>query len=88
MIETKELTILYATKDYEALRKNFNELQKLKENIDKWFTAFNNSYSNSVLSKASYESPIRKPYNEKFDEYERLMKSFRLCNYYLEELSC
>ena len=87
MITIKELAILYAMKDYSALKNTFEELQQIKKEIDDWFTNFGLTYSNSVLMKSSYESPIRKPYNEKFDEFEIVMKTYRLCNYYLEELS-
>lgn len=82
----KELATLYAYKDINALNKILTELKQKKDDIDAWFTEFGKKHSNSVLSKAKYDSPIRKPYNDKFDEYEQLMKQFRLCNYYMEIL--
>lgn len=87
IISIKELAVTYAMKDSASLRNIFKGLEHLKENIDIWFTNYNNSYSNSVMMKASYESAIRQPYNEKFKEYEELMMSYRLCKYYIEELS-
>lgn len=87
MNEIKELALLYALKERGSLLKKLEEFKTLKETIDLWFTDYNNSYSNSVMMKASFDSPIRQPYNKKFKEYEELMKSYRLCNYYIEELS-
>ena len=82
----KGYSILYALKEKEKLKKIFKSLFEQKKVIDDWFTDFGNSYSNSVLSKAGYYSDIRKPYNEKFDEYEILMREYRTVNYYLELL--
>jgi hypothetical protein len=83
----KEYSILYALKEKEKLQVIFEDLVKQKIDIDQWFVDFGNKYSNSVLSKAPYESVIRKPYNEKFDEYEELMLKYRSVNYYLELLN-
>lgn len=82
----KEYALLYALKEKEKLLTLFEGLSKQKDEIDKWFTDFGNKYTNSVLTKASYYSDIRKPYNKKFDEYEALMSEYRLVNYYLELL--
>lgn len=79
-------SILYALKEKEKLKEIFKSLSEQKKVIDDWFTDFGNSYSNSVLSKAGYYSDIRKPYNEKFDEYSVLMREYRVVNYYLELL--
>jgi hypothetical protein len=80
-------SILYALKEKEKLKEIFKSLSEQKKVIDDWFTDFGNSYSNSVLSKAGYYSDIRKPYNEKFDEYEDLMLKYRSVSYYLELLN-
>tara|TARA_B110000503_G_C6797240_1_gene269627 strand:+ start:220 stop:483 length:264 start_codon:yes stop_codon:yes gene_type:complete len=77
---------LYALKERGKLEALFECLKVQKMNIDEWFTVFGNTYSNSVLMKASYDSDIRRPYNEKFEEYEILMADYRSCNYYLELL--
>lgn len=82
----KEYSILYALKEKGKLKEIFKSLSEQKKVIDDWFTDFGNKYSNSVLMKASYDSEIRKPYNEKFDEYELLMREYRAVNYYLELL--
>ena len=79
-------SILYALKEKEKLKEIFKSLSEQKKVIDDWFTDFGKSYSNSVLSKAPYYSDIRKPYNEKFDEYSVLMREYRVVSYYLELL--
>ena len=83
----KEYSILYALKEKGKLKTIFKDLTEQKKVIDDWFTDFGNKYSNSVLSKAPYYSDIRKPYNEKFDEYEDLMLKYRSVSYYLELLN-
>jgi hypothetical protein len=82
----KEYSILYALKEKEKLKEIFKSLSKQKKVIDDWFEDFGNSHTNSVLMKSSYDSPVRKPYNEMFDEYEILMREYRTVNYYLELL--
>ena len=82
----KDYSILYALKEKDKLKEIFKSLSEQKKVIDDWFTDFGYKYSNSVLSKAPYESAIRKPYNDKFDEYEELMLKYRTVSYYLELL--
>lgn len=73
-------------KERDKLSVIFEGLVQQKKVIDDWFTDFGNRYTNSVLMKASYDSPVRKPYNEKFDEYSVLMREYRTVRYYLELL--
>lgn len=82
----KQYATLYAMKERNKLSVIFDGLIQQKKVIDDWFTDFGNRYTNSVLMKASYDSPIRKPYNDKFDEYSVLMREYRMVNYYLERL--
>lgn len=83
----KEYSILYALKEKDKLKTIFESLTEQKKVIDDWFTNFGKKYSNSVLMKASYNSDIRKPYNDKFVEYEDLMLKYRSVSYYLELLN-
>jgi hypothetical protein len=82
----KQYALLLAMKERDKLSVIFEGLVQQKKVIDDWFTDFGNRYTNSVLMKASYDSPVRKPYNEKFDEYSVLMREYRTVRYYLELL--
>jgi len=81
-----QYAILYAMKERDKLSVILDKLIQQKKVIDDWFTDFGNRYTNSVLMKASYDNPVRKPYNDKFDEYEILMREYRTVSYYLEIL--
>jgi hypothetical protein len=83
----KELSILYALKEKHKLIKILSSIEVSKYILDKWFTDFNLTYSNSILNKSSYYSDIRKPYNDKYEEYISVMDNYRACTYYINRLS-
>jgi hypothetical protein len=80
------LSVLYGLKEKFQLQKALSELQLELNYINEWFNSYNQKYSNSVMTKAGYDDPIRKPYNEMFDRYEKTVEQFRLAKYYLEIL--
>lgn len=84
MTNASELSLMYKVKDKKKLKQKLRELECEKNSISNWFINYNKKYSNSVLLKADYDSDIRKPYNEKWVEYERNIELYRVCCYYLE----
>jgi hypothetical protein len=86
MHTVNEIATLYALKDKEQLREIFYELQLHIDNLNNWFDGYIKSFSDSEWSNAPFNSDIRKPYNEKFDQYEDFLKLFRVARYYLEKL--
>lgn len=81
-----ELSVLFKLKDYDELYGAYVLLKERKNEISDWFTEYLEKYSSAVFSKAEYNDPIKKPYNEMWKEYEENIKQYRMCEYYLESL--
>ena len=81
-----DLSLLFKYKDYDALYGAYVVLQEKKNDIDNWFTSYLNKFSSSKFSRAGFDDPIRKPYNEMWEIYEENIKQYRMCEYYLGEL--
>lgn len=80
------LSFLFGLKEKDQIENIAKDLNEQLKEIDKWFISFNKKYSNSIMTKATYDDPIRKPYNDMFDKYEKVVEQYRLANYYLEIL--
>lgn len=77
---------MYALKERSQLESAKQVLQENLDKMDDWFDGYTRTFSNSVWSNAKYDSTIRKPYNEMFDLYERVLELVRVSKYYLEKL--
>lgn len=86
-MDLKELSLLFVQRDVQSLYNETKRFKSLKADIDLWFKNYNKKFTDSQINKATYSDPIRKPYNEKFKEYEDLMLRSRMADYYLEQLS-
>lgn len=86
MITSAELVVLYKMKDKTNLAKHLVRFEFEIADLNHWFNEYLDSYTNAVMMDATYESEIRKPYNEKYEQYEHSIELARMCKYYLEKL--
>lgn len=86
MLTIDELAILYAFKKRTELEKILDKLGHRIQEIDDWFDTYTKTFTNSVWTHATYNSVIRKPYNEMFDLYDKVLEQYRITKYYLEKL--
>lgn len=81
-----DLAVLYKMRDETSLRKHLRRFEFELSDLSTWFNAYLDKYTNSVMMNASYDSKLRQPYNEKYDQYEQSIELARVCKYYLEKL--
>lgn len=86
MFTINELATLYALKERTELEKILDKLDHRIQEINDWFDTYTKTFTNSVWTHAAYNSAIRKPYNEMFDLYEKVLEQYRVTKYYLEKL--
>jgi hypothetical protein len=78
-----KIVLAYRMKEYKILRNMSKDLEEKLTTIDIWFENFlmkNSRYIREDLVDCSYKIT----YNKKWLEYEEILKSSRLCKYYLE----
>jgi hypothetical protein len=81
-----ELAILFRMRDETSLRRHLRRFEFELADLSSWFNNYLDKYSNSIMMHASYDSNLRQPYNEKYDQYEQSIELARVCKYYLEKL--
>lgn len=81
----RDLSIMFKYNEKDKIRKQLLIFQKEVDKLDKWFNEYLDKYTNSVLMNAAYDSTIRQPFNEKWDEYVKNQEMVRACKYYLEK---
>ena len=86
MLTINELATLYALKERTELEKRLDKLDHQIQELNDWFDTYTKTFTNSVWTNAAYDSAIRKPYNEMFDFYEKVLELYRVTKYYLEKL--
>lgn len=78
-----KIVLAYRMKEYKNLRNMSKDLEKKLAKINIWFENFlmkNSRYIGEDLVDCS----AKIKYNKKWLEYEEILKSSRLCKYYLE----
>lgn len=81
LIETKIITA-YSKSNFDEIQSTYIDLLNNRAKMDRWFNKYLDMFDEK-LSSCDRNDPVKKMYDKKFDEYERLGRVIKIAEHYM-----